>query len=253
MKPRTFASYLVAYLLIISLACLAQNENEQPSIRQPAVAGSFYPADPVQLKNQLADFFQDNESVQHDENIIALIAPHAGYVFSGEVAASAYAQLNRDKSYEHIFVLGPSHHVRMDGASIYNQGNYLTPLGPVKVDTALANQLISEYPFFQFVPSAHKQEHSIEVQLPFLQYWLHKPITIVPILPGTQSVITCNKIADALKPYFNSRNLFVISSDFSHYPTYKGAEKADQTTGDAIATNSPNNFLKAIRKNESQG
>ena len=125
-------------------------------------------------------------------------------------------------------------------------------MGTVEVDLALANELIDQYSFFDYVEEAHGQEHSLEVQLPFLQYRLHKPFKIVPIIMGTRSASMCQKIADALKPYFNSRNLFVVSSDFSHYPDYEGAKEADSTTGAAIAANSPETFLKAIEENESK-
>ncbi|HPR33917.1 MAG TPA: AmmeMemoRadiSam system protein A, partial [Prolixibacteraceae bacterium] len=127
---------------------------------------------------------------------------------------------------------------------------YSTPLGTVPVDTALARQLIREHPVFERAPAAHVKEHSLEVQLPFLQYRLKKPFKIVPILLGTQSEETCRTIAQALKPWFTDDHLFVVSSDFSHYPDYAGARKADTETGNAIAKNSPERFLTALRKNE---
>lgn len=252
MKRSVLLPCLVVNLLIIPIAGHGQQKEDKTPVRQPAVAGSFYPSSSSKLRTQLAGFFQSVEKKQNSGEITALIAPHAGYVFSGEVAASAYAQLNPEQTYEHIFLLGTSHHVLLTGASIYNQGNYSTPLGIVNVDTKLANELIEKYSFFDYVPAAHSREHSIEVQLPFLQYHLKKPFKIVPIIIGTQSAATCQKIAEALKPYFNDRNLFVISSDFSHYPNYEGALEADHSTGKAILANSPDAFLKAIRKNEAK-
>ncbi|WP_163716692.1 AmmeMemoRadiSam system protein B [Mangrovibacterium lignilyticum] len=243
---------LVVNLLFIPHVSEGQNSEEEIPCRQPAVAGSFYSSDPLELKAQLSEFFQEAESGTANQHVAALIAPHAGYVFSGKVAASAYAQLNKEQSYDRVFLLGTSHHVYLKGASIYNHGNYKTPLGKVEVDLDLANELIGKYPFFEYVPEAHTQEHSLEVQLPFLQYRLHKHFKIIPIIIGTQSAATCKEIAEALKPYFTSRNLFVISSDFSHYPDYEGARNADHDTGAAIASNSPEAFLKALKDNESK-
>ena len=160
---------------------------------------------------------------KQSENVLAIIAPHAGYVFSGEVAASSFNQIDPDKKYENIFILASSHRMSFEGASIYNKGNYVTPLGTVKVNLELANKLLKENPVFTDKADAHIYEHSLEVQLPFLQYKLKTEFQIIPIILGTQSASTSKKIADALKPYLNEKNLFVISSDFSHYPSYEDA------------------------------
>ncbi len=218
-------------------------------VREPVVAGSFYPSNKTELQKQLASFFEAAENHAVDKNIRAIIVPHAGYVFSGEAAASAYAQLDPDKEYSRIFVIGTSHHIMMNGASIYNRGNYRTPLGEVEVDIELANKLLENNKLFKFNPAAHDREHSLEVQLPFLQYHLKKPFKIVPIIISTQTATTCQKLADALKPWFTQDNLFVISSDFSHYPNYSDAVKTDKITGDAIASNSPEMFAETINKN----
>ena len=244
--------YSLIILLTVPVSCKGQKKSDLSTVRPPAVAGSFYPSDSVQLTNQLGDFFNIARKPKRFSNVAAIIVPHAGYVFSGQVAASGYAQLDPDKEYSRIFILGPSHYVFLNGASIYNQGYYSTPLGTVEVDTVLANQLIKKNRVFEFDPAAHVKEHCIEVQLPFLQYRMKHPFKIVPVVIGTHSEATCKKIADTLKPYFTSDNLFVISSDFSHYPDYEGALKADKTTADAIATNSPDSLLKAIKENKSE-
>jgi AmmeMemoRadiSam system protein B/AmmeMemoRadiSam system protein A len=241
--------YSVFILLTIPLSCQGQNKGEN-YIRKPAVSGSFYPSDPVQLKSQLESFYQSAGNTGGKSNIAAVIVPHAGYVYSGKVAATAFAQIDPEREYARIFMIGTSHHVYLKGASVFKMGNFSTPLGIIEVDTTLAGRLIRENPVFEDVPGAHDKEHSLEVELPFLQYRLKKPFKIVPIIIGTQSEATCLKIADALKPYFNDDNLFVISSDFSHYPDYLGAVEADKTTGDAIATNSPEKFLKARTQND---
>lgn len=248
MKRFKLIRYFLLLLISTSLACNGQEKKEQ-LIRPPAVAGSFYPADATQLRTQLESFFQSVGNQKTQDNIAGIIVPHAGYIFSGEVAASAYARLNPNHNYSHIFILGTCHYQLLNGASVYNRGDYQTPLGIVKVDTDLANKLINESKYFTFNPGAHTREHSIEVQLPFLQYRLKKPFKIVPIVIGAQSETTCKKMAEVLKPYFTSDNLFIISSDFSHYPTYSGALEADKRTGDAVGENSPDQFIKALRKN----
>ncbi len=184
------------------------------------------------------------------KDVIAIICPHAGYEFSGAVAASSYNQVDPDKQYDNVFIIGSSHHVAFMGASIYNIGDYQTPLGKVKVNIDLANKLIKENAVFSFHPEAEQNEHCVEVQVPFLQYHLKKSFTLVPIILGTQSTESCKKIANALRPYMNGNNLFVISSDFSHYPPYNNALVVDKTTCDAILTNQPDSLLKALKENE---
>lgn len=217
--------------------------------RQPCVAGQFYSGDPKELSNDLAMFFAGAKQPE-TANLQAIIVPHAGYVFSGQVAAHGYNQIDPDASYDRIFLIGSSHRTYFDGASIYNIGNYTTPLGTVEVDRELASQLIDNHKVFEFRKDAHLSEHSLEVQLPFLQYHLNADFRIVPIIIATQSEKTIRKIAEALKPYFNARNLFVISSDFSHYPTWENANEVDKATADAIAANSPDLFLKTLKTNE---
>ncbi len=252
------AVFLLIQVLTIT-SCKSQNRtnmNQQSQTfhnRQPAVAGSFYPSDPAELSTMLKEFFDKAPVAKHTGQIMAVISPHAGYVFSGPVAAASYRQLPRDKAYDRIFLIGTSHYVRLHGASIYNIGNYETPLGEVKVDTALATQLIEEYSFFEFYPAAHSQEHSLEVQLPFLQYWLKKEIRIVPIIIGSQEPAMAKKIAKALAPFFRPGNLFVISTDLSHYPTYDHARVADEHTLEAVISGKPKELLKALRDNEARG
>ncbi len=239
--------YTVFFVLLF-VNCAGQ-QKQQNKVREPAVAGSFYPSDPQQLKAQLATFFEAAGNKKPTENIAAIIVPHAGYVFSGEVAASAYAQIEPGKQYSRIFIIGTSHHIMMNGAFVDNSDNYRTPLGIVEVDLELANRLLENNKLFKVNPAAHDREHSIEVQLPFLQYHLKKPFKIVPIIISTQNAATCQKIAAALKPYFSGDNIFVISSDFSHYPSYDNAVKTDKITGEAIVSNSPALFAETINEN----
>jgi len=213
--------------------------------RKPAAAGKFYPSGQDTLKAQLSELFRVAKA-RTARNLQAVILPHAGYVFSGTVAASGINQVDPDKVYDNIFIIGSSHQASFMGASIYNKGDYLTPLGKVTVNIQLANELIRSNPVFSYVYDADLNEHCIEVEVPFLQYHMKKPFRIVPIVIGSQSSQTCKRIADALKPYFNERNLFLISSDFSHYPPYNDAKTTDKATCDAIIMNSPDALLKVL-------
>jgi MEMO1 family protein len=248
MKHLVLFTAMVFSGLILSLPVDAEHTKK----RRPVAAGSYYPADKETLNAQLASFFQASGQPESQHTVAAVIAPHAGYLFSGQIAAAAYACIDPKQEYTHVFLIGTSHYVSLNGASIYNQGNYSTPLGEVEVDTRIADRLIADNSFFGFAAGAHDREHSLEVQLPFLQYYLKKPFKIVPVIIGTQSEETCKKIAEALKPYYNEKTLFVISSDFSHYPDYKGALEADKATGEAITANAPDLFMKALKTNESK-
>lgn len=258
MRQSTMKTKIIILNIVIIMAfafsCTAQTgktESDNACVnRKPVVSGQFYPEDPAQLKTQLERFFQKAKKRQSSGTLRTIISPHAGYVFSGQVAASAYNQIPARAGYENIFIIAPSHRVSFEGASIYKIGNYETPLGEVKVNRSLADTLIRDFNFFQFNKSAHKQEHSLEVQLPFLQYHLKSEFQIVPIVTGTHSPEVCKKIAGALKPYFTEDNLFVVSSDFSHYPEYEDAKAVDMETAEAIATNSPGKFLQTIHANK---
>jgi len=225
--------------------CSSQENNGGLIDRKPAVAGQFYPSDPEVLRQTLADLFS-RAKPRTMERVAAVISPHAGYVYSGIVAASSFNQIDPEMEYDNIFVIASSHQAAFMGASIYNIGNYMTPLGKVPVNISLAGKLISENPVFSFNPDADRNEHSLEVQIPFLQYHMKKEFRIIPIVIGSQSVQSCRKIAEALKPYFTPKNLFVISTDFSHYPSYTDAKQCDQATCDAILLNDPDKLLNTL-------
>jgi len=245
--------YLWLGIFFFALVPGCNSQNQKPVVsfddRPEAAAGKFYPSDPATLRSMLTDLFA-NAKPKTTERVIAVICPHAGYEFSGVVAASSINQVDPEKEYENIFIIGSSHYVSFIGASIYDQGDYNTPLGKVKVNIDLAKKLIKENAVFTFNPEADKNEHCIETQVPFLQFHLKKKFQIVPIVLGTQSPQTCKKIAEALKPYFNEKNLFIFSTDWSHYPPYADAQKVDKKTCDAVLSNSPDNLLKVRDENE---
>ena len=216
--------------------------------RQPYAAGRFYENDSTKLMSDL-DYLFNTAKDNNLGDVRAIISPHAGFVYSGEVTASAFKQLDPHKKYKNVFVIGSSHTMQLDGASIYALGNYVTPLGKVTVDIDIANQLISENRYISYVPEAHTREHILENQLPFLQYYLKEPFQLIPMVIGTDNEKVLNSIAKTLQPFLNDENLFVISADFSHYPVYRDAQVADSLTARSIITNDPDTFKKALVQN----
>ena len=222
----------------------------QSKTREAVVAGRFYPGNATQLNETLEDLFRDVDQPDPGGSVQALIVPHAGYVFSGKVTAAGFSQIDKSKTYKNIFILASSHHVSSGKASVYNRGNYKTPLGEAVVNLDIANKLIADNECFTFHDPSHKREHSIEVQVPFIQYYFEPPVPIVPIVLGTHMPETCKEIAAALEPYFNEDNLFVVSADFSHYPDYESANKVDHITADALCSGDPDTFLSIIESNK---
>jgi AmmeMemoRadiSam system protein B/AmmeMemoRadiSam system protein A len=251
---RKLSNVLILILvLFLAVECNSQekHENEMKLVdRQPAVAGQFYPSDSLELYKTIENMFKNAVQQTIKNEVLAIIAPHAGYVFSGEVAATCFNQIDITKEYENIFILAPSHKAIVEGAAVYDIGNFKTPLGTVKVNIELAKKLIKENQYFLSRPDVHTNEHSIEVELPFLQYIMKKDFKIVPIIIGTQDLQICKKIASSLRPWLNDKNLFIISSDFSHYPTYDDALKIDKNSGDAICSNSINKLIEVLNKNQ---
>jgi len=232
--------FTLLFLVLITM----QNLNAS---RPTAVAGSFYSNDNAELSSQVKKLLE-NSKVFSDEKINAIIVPHAGYVFSADTASLAYKTLN--KKYKNIFLIGSSHHVNIDGASTYNAGDYQTPLGEVKVNQEIVSKLINGSKHVSYHKDAHIKEHTLEVQLPFLQTIYGDDLKIVPIIMATSNFETIKSISDSLKPYFNDENLFVISTDLSHYPSYEDAKKIDSLTLDALVKNNSQEFIDAIVSNE---
>lgn len=217
--------------------------------RQPYVAGSFYPDNPDELRSVIKRLMAQAGESEIRESVRAIIVPHAGYIFSGEVAAAGFASIGDFNQYENIFLIGSSHRANFPGASIYHRGDYITPLGKVKVNREIARILTSENEHISYYREAHEGEHSIEVQLPFIQMLFDDSVSIIPVIIGTNSIATCEAIAGSLKPWFTPRNLFIISSDFSHYPEYSDAVRIDHATADALITGNSSKFLRTLRSN----
>lgn len=198
-------------------------------IRKPAVAGSFYPKGQEELKKTVDTSLLNVKQRQITGKILGLITPHAGYVYSGQVAAYSYRQV-KDRSYDTVIIVGPSHRVYLRGASVGNWDAYATPLGKVTVNKEIVKDLLNIGESFHFVKEAHIREHSVETQIPFLQRVL-KNFDIVPVVMGVSSLTDCERISKALSKAVGKRNvLFVASSDMSHFPDYVNANKVDRKT-----------------------
>ena len=227
---------------------------EAPTVRPATQANRFYTGNAVELSEEVDSFLALHSNKPVFDSLAAIIVPHAGYYFSGNVAASAYMSIPVEKAYKRIFLLGPSHHEWLDGASVNTEADYYaTPLGMVKVDSELAQKLTEEDSVFSYQPKAHDREHCLAVQLPFLQRRLDEVPPIVPIIISTNDFRKLKRIAEVLKPYFTDENLFIVSSDFSHYPAYQDACEVDARTGKAVESGDVERFIAVLEENARSG
>ena len=221
----------------VGLLALALFAGGTPKVRPPAVAGSFYPADPNELGKML-DGFLAKAAPPPVDNLVALVAPHAGYIHSGPVAAYSYALL-KGRKYDRVVVIAPSHYEAFGFSSVFDGAAYQTPFGQVPVDQAFAAKLARMNSTIRLsgvghTPSADHPEHALEVQLPFLQRTLGQ-FQLVPIVMGDQSYDACRALGAALARLVQGTNtLIVASSDLSHYHPYDAAVKLDHKTLKAI-------------------
>lgn len=223
---------LFAILALVFLPALGGCEQESGPFRQAAVAGSFYPGDPAVLREMVEGFLnsagEDGAADNEDGQLLALIAPHAGYIYSGAVAGEAYSRL-RGKNIHTVIIVGPSHKTAFSGLSVYARGRFATPLGNIEINDAIAEKLIDETSGIGFYPKSHDGEHSIETQLPFLQVALGDKVKIVPVLIGSPSSESfqafTRKTADIISS--DPGVLLVASTDLSHYHDYDTAVSMD--------------------------
>ena len=211
-----------------------KKENKEENIRKAAVAGGFYPGDKATLEKYVDTLLLQAEPLKIEGSIRAIMVPHAGYVFSGPVAAYAYKELE-GRDIRTVILIGNSHRHYFDGIALYAKGAFETPLGLVPVDETLAAKLLAADPAIADRPDIHEDDHVLEVQLPFLQRVL-KSFKIVPILFSGDSPDLARKLAGILSPLMNDKTLIVASTDMSHYPPYADAATADKKTLTAILT-----------------
>ncbi|HBE89429.1 MAG TPA: AmmeMemoRadiSam system protein B, partial [Elusimicrobia bacterium] len=209
--------------------------------REPQFAGSFYPADPAELTAAVDKALAAAKPYKGKGTVAGILVPHAGYVFSGGVAAHAFASL-KDR-YDTVVLLGSAHAEGFAGAAVMASGHYATPLGKVEADSKLAAELIKKNPFFRDYPRGHEKDHTLEVELPFLQRKLKSPFKILPILFGRADEKELEAAGRALGRLLKGRKvLLLISTDLSHYPSSADARRSDLALLKALEKMDPGYF-----------
>jgi AmmeMemoRadiSam system protein B len=208
----------------------------EPSVRHPAVAGAFYPDDPVELREMIEDYLSKSEEVKLKSRgkakLRALIVPHAGYIYSGPIAAYGYKLLaNYKETVKDVILLGPSHYAGFSGICESGFGFWETPLGRLKSASIKEKLSEADGKMIASYPQAHLPEHSLEVQLPFIQSVLKDDVTVYPLLCGDANP---EMFADVLEKAVDDNTIFIVSSDLSHYLTYDKAVKTDKVANTSI-------------------
>ncbi len=221
------------------------------AIREPAVAGRFYDSSAEGLADTVDSFLRDKAAVPPAGEIKGLLVPHAGYAYSGPTAAAAYALL-AGAAFDTVYILGTGHNVSLDGGATLPSGTFRTPLGDLEIDEEAAAELLAEKKHFLASVRAHEREHSIEVQLPFLQRLPGPPKRIVPLLFNTDDLDTLLAAGRSIGRAAAARKALVcVSSDLSHYPPAETAVVSDRAALEAYAiavrNGDPSYFDKALR------
>ena len=215
---------------------------EKLSVRSAAVAGMFYDDSPTALRKNIDDMLNRAQVHELKGTVRALIAPHAGYVYSGFTAAHAYKFIS-GQTYYCVIVIGPSHREYFDGVSVYSGDAYETPLGRIPINSEIRDALVKEGDIISS-NAGHRSEHSIEVQLPFLQRVLGE-FSFVPVIMGDQKRRHCNALSNALQKVAADKNILIVaSSDLSHYHPYDEAVSLDKRVIHEIEGFNSNSFLE---------
>ncbi|MFH1279027.1 MAG: AmmeMemoRadiSam system protein B [Candidatus Eisenbacteria bacterium] len=232
-RPRRGPALLTA-LLLLAIGCGSDLPAAGPGVRPPAVAGSFYPDDAGMLRRAIR-FYLDDAEGGSVEGVRVIVAPHAGYVYSGQIAADAWARAAREEA-DVVFILGTNHTVApFREVSVWHAGAYRTPLGDALVDEGIARELMNSDPRFVFRPDAHEREHSVEVQVPFVQV-LFPGAKIVPLVVGAPDPELCEALGRAIARLAGGRRAVIAaSSDLSHYPEWEDAVRVDGAVLRAVA------------------
>lgn len=205
------------------------------NIREPAVSGMFYPDNPGILKREIGVYLEKADIEPFDEKVFGIISPHAGYVYSGPVAAYAYKAVSR-QPFDSVIVIAPSHRSYFEGIAVWDKGGFRTPLGNIEIDEETVGKLAGSCDIMVPNRDAHRAEHSLEVQLPFLQCVLGK-FRLVPLLMGAQDAALYERAAAAIGNVIGNspgRFLIVGSTDLSHYYPYETAVKIDSVAVDHL-------------------
>ena len=225
------------------------------NLRKPAVAGGFYAGDSKSLNMQIENCFLHKigpgeiplVNPKKENNIIGLVSPHAGYMYSGPVAANGFYKIALDGRPDTIIILGPNHRGFGEDVSIMVEGKWKTPLGELKIDTNIAENILKNSKIIKNDKKAHQYEHSIEVQLPFIQYIFGRDIKFVPICMTRQDINTDIEIAKSICTSVFDKNILIIaSSDFTHYEPQEYAENADEQAINAVLEFNPKKLYDMI-------
>ncbi|MDP2807273.1 MAG: AmmeMemoRadiSam system protein B [bacterium] len=200
------------------------------SIRKSIIAGSWYPGEAAKLKIEIAKYLDAAKVISSSAKLLGIVVPHAGLMYSGPVAAFAYKNL-KGLGIRTVVMVGPSHRAYFEGSAIYATGEWETPLGKVGIDAELCQKIIGQdKTHINDLPAAHAQEHSLEIQLPFLQTVLDPGFKIVPIMVSNHSLASCERLAHSIVQALSGSGdvLILASSDLSHYHSQAEAKKLDQ-------------------------
>jgi AmmeMemoRadiSam system protein B/AmmeMemoRadiSam system protein A len=237
-------------LLVFILSALISGCSEQ--VKEPAVAGAFYPKDKQELTRMIDGFVSKAEHKPANGRLTALIAPHAGYVYSGSVAGYTYKQL-KDMKIETVILIGPSHYAAFNGVSVYAEGKMKTPLGKIKIDEKTAKSLLNKEADVTFYPEAFEKEHSLEVQLPFIQR-IFEDVKVVPVLIGAPTKRSFDFLTDRITQIMkeDEKVIIIASTDLSHYHDYDTAVAMDTKTINAVERMSLNDLERYLMTGEGE-
>lgn len=216
-------------------------------VREPSVAGMFYSASQGKLQKDIEALFSQVDLSESFDQIIGIVSPHAGYVYSGKTAAYAFATL-KDKNFKRVVVISPSHREYFPGVSVYNGDAYKTPFGEIDVDKEFVNKLVENEKLIFAGINGHRNEHALEVQLPFLQTLL-KDFLLVPIVMGDQRKIFVDSLAEKLSQIIDEESLIVSSSDLSHFHSKDEANKLDSMVENYVTTFDADGLINSLNKN----
>jgi len=241
---------LRSLFLLLFIAFISSCTN--PKIKEPNVSGKFYPSDKTALASLVDGFLNRVDISPASGRLLALISPHAGYIYSGQVAAHSYARL-KGKDIETVIIIGPSHYSAFKGVSVYTEGKWKTPLGTVDIDTRIARSLISDERDVRYLPEVFEREHSVEVQIPFLQRVLDD-FRIVPVLIGRPTKESYDYLTQRLTELIlkNKKIMIIASTDLSHYHDYDTAVKMDRLTIDAVLRLDTKGLRELLSKGEAE-
>ena len=233
-------------------------KNQKLRVRKPAVAGYFYPSDPRELTESIRNSFLHSlgpgklPPSEPDESLIGVISPHAGYIYSGPIAAHVYYKVSGLRGrVKTIVIVGPNHYGIGSGVAVPESVVWETPLGSIEIDTKLSRTLVRLSRMVDIDDSAHWREHSIEVQVPFIQYSFGKEVKILPISMAMQDMLTAVEVGDALAravKEVGERVLLVASTDFTHYEPHEEAYRRDAKALEAIMSMDTAEFYRVIER-----